>query len=128
MNTLKVWTGIVMLIVSVSVLGICQGQVSRKVITVPFNSYGSYTWPTLSGYAGTLSVDMTYLGSAVSNTFTLSVVRSNVTHALVTQAGNSMKSLTWYTPAPYLFQSGDQLVWTNAASGSAVLTINVEIR
>lgn len=122
------WLSVVALIVGVTVIGHSQGVVSRKVITVPFDRYGSYTWPTVIGYAGTLSIDMTFVGNAVSNTFTISYIRGNVTHVLMTQSSSSMKTLTWYTPAPYLFQSGDQVVWTNDVSGSAILTINTETR
>lgn len=128
MKNLRTWLSIVVLIASVVGLGYSQSSTTRKVVTVPFDRYGSYTWPTLAGYAGTLSIDMTFVGAGASNTFTLSYVRSNVTHVLLVQAGNPMKSMTWYTVAPYLFQSGDRLTWTNEVSGSAVLTINTEIR
>lgn len=125
MKRTRIFVSITAIILSVVSLAISQSSTTRKIISVSFDRYGSYTWPSIGGLPGTLSIDMTML-NPVSNTFTLSYVRSNVTHVLLQQSANPMQTVVWYTPSPYLFQTGDRIVWTNAVSGSSVLTINTE--
>jgi len=121
-NTRKWLLGLVVLLACVSV-GLCVTY--RKIITVPFTTSGSYTVPTTAEYGGVLHFDMTFTGAAASNTLQLTMIRSNVTHNLLTYTA-TYKTLVWYLPSSYLIQTGDRFQWVNSVSGPAVMTIGVD--
>lgn len=103
---------------------LCQAQ-SHKIISIPFTSTGSYTFNTTASPMGLESIDMTFTGGPVAdNTFTLSYVRSNVTHTLLVQSNAVMRTCIWLLPAQYFFQTGDRLTWGNTVASPAVLTVN----
>ena len=105
----------------------CQSPTTpRKIITVPFHGGGQYTFNTTAQPFGLASVDMTFVGSAQSNTFTFGYIRSNVTHTLLVQTA-TMKTCVWLLPAPYYFQTGDRLTWTNSVTNAAVFTANGDL-
>ena len=120
---LMVTIGVLLVVVGVAVAaGVSH---VRKIVTVPFNGSSTYTFATTADNPGLISLDMSFVGAAVSNTFALTYVRSGVTHKLVTESA-SMKSLVWYPPQAYFFQTGDILSWSNSSTNSAIMTVNID--
>ena len=118
--------GILAVVFSIVSIGLSQTAALRKLVAIPFAGSGTYTFATTTAGSlpGALNVDMTFIGTPAANTFTISTVRSNVTHILFTYAG-TYKTVTYYVPTPYLFQTGDQLVWSNSVANAAVMTIGI---
>jgi len=100
----------------------------------------TFIFNTARAISGTLEIPVTgtsvrpyYLTSVllsfpepVTNEFTVSYVRNDVTNVLLNVPETNMTHVTWYIPGRVYFRDGDTLRFVNSTNGAATLTLNAE--
>jgi ABC-type iron transport system FetAB ATPase subunit len=114
-----------MLLACVVIAGIALGQTgpNQRTVTVAFNGSTNIVQKAVGSLPAPTSVVVTFPAGMFTNTLSIDLVRSNVTHKLV-QYTYFGSTVSWYAPNNIYMVKGDVLTISNSATNAAVLMYN----